>query len=51
MDDAGVNNITAGTGFTLRQSLNNQDLVSEDPLPSMDDFKSALFEKWVTLHA
>jgi len=30
MDDAGVNNIAAGTGFTLRQSLNNRDLVSED---------------------
>ena len=30
MDDTGVNNITAGTGFTQRQSVNNTDLVSED---------------------
>jgi hypothetical protein len=30
MDDAGVNNITAGTGFTMRQSVNNKDLASED---------------------
>ena len=30
MDDAGVNNITAGTGFTARQSVNNKDLFSED---------------------
>ena len=30
MDDDGVNTITAGTGFTQRQSVNNKDLVSED---------------------
>src|SRR5207237_5411391 len=30
MDDEGTNNIAAGTGFTLRQSVNNKDLASED---------------------
>jgi glucose/arabinose dehydrogenase len=30
MDDEGTNTITAGTGFTLRQSLNNMDMASED---------------------
>src|SRR5437660_117780 len=30
MDDQGVNSITAGTGFTQRQSVNNKDLASED---------------------
>jgi hypothetical protein len=30
MDDGGVNNSAAGTGFMLRQSVNNRDLISED---------------------
>ena len=30
MDDEGTNTVTAGTGFTLRQSVNNMDLASED---------------------
>ena len=30
MDDEGTNNISAGTGFTLRQSVNNKDLATED---------------------
>ncbi|PYS12164.1 MAG: hypothetical protein DMG15_15320 [Acidobacteria bacterium] len=30
MDDEGTNNISVGTGFTLRQSVNNKDLASED---------------------
>jgi len=36
MDDTGVNRITAGTGFTLRQSVNNKDLVSEDRLQALN---------------
>src|SRR5439155_163368 len=30
MDDSGVNDISAGTGFVQRQSVNNKDLASED---------------------
>ena len=32
MDDNGTNNITAGTGFTQRNSVNNKDLATQDML-------------------
>ena len=43
MDDAGVNNITAGTGFTLRQSVNNKDLASEDLVQTSGGSVAATF--------
>src|SRR2546425_11862856 len=43
MDDAGVNNTTAGTGFTLRQSVNNKDLASEDRLQTSSGSVAATF--------
>ena len=30
MDDSGLTTITAGTGFTQRQSVNNKDMATED---------------------
>src|SRR5439155_12900043 len=43
MDDAGLNNIAAGTGFTLRQSVNNKDLASEDLVQSSSGSVAATF--------
>ena len=43
MDDAGVNNTTAGTGFTLRQSVNNKDLASEDLVQTSGGSVAATF--------